>query len=90
MESYLNSHTNLSKIDVALDLLWRNDVDPNEDVLELPFYGRTFSITSPTCNTSGGTYDSEGHAAKYSKEVGILMSFEVEEPVEEIGITPIL
>lgn len=37
---YVNAHTNLTETDLALDLLWRNNIDPNQVVLGLGFYGR--------------------------------------------------
>ena len=39
--SIINAHTNLTEIDLALDLLWRNDIDPDQVVLGLGFYGRS-------------------------------------------------
>ena len=43
------SHTNLTEIDLALDLFWRNDVEPSKIVLGLGFYGRSFKLSSPSC-----------------------------------------
>ena len=88
--AYLNAHTNLTEIDAALDLLWRNDVDPNKVVLGLAFYGRTFSTTSSTCNAPGCTYESGAQAGRCSKEVGILMNSEIDEYVEKNSVTPVL
>jgi hypothetical protein len=38
---YINSHTNLTEVDLAMDLLWRNGIDPKQVVamisLELIF-----------------------------------------------------
>lgn len=41
--SVVNSHTNLTKIQSAMDLLWRNDIDPIKVVMGLGFYGRSKS-----------------------------------------------
>lgn len=71
---------------MALDLLWGSDVDPNKVFFGLAFYGRTFSMTSPTCNTAGYTYESGGQAGRCSKEVGIIMNSEIDELVEKNGI----
>lgn len=39
--SVVNSHTNLTEIKLAMDLLWRNDIDPEKVVMGLGFYGRS-------------------------------------------------
>jgi chitinase len=38
-------HTNLTEIDLALDLLWRNDIKPRQIVLGAGFYGRSFTLS---------------------------------------------
>ena len=37
----VQAHTNLTEIDNALELLWRNDIDPKQVTLGLGFYGRS-------------------------------------------------
>jgi chitinase len=37
----VNAHTNLTEIDQALQLLWRNDIDPGKVVLGMGYYGRS-------------------------------------------------
>jgi GH18 family chitinase len=88
--AFLNSHTNLTEIDLALDLLWRNDIDPSKVVMGLAFYGRTFSVTSESCKTPGCTYQSGGQRGKCSKEVGILLNSEIDDLVKEHSVTPTL
>ena len=39
--SIIGAHTNLTEIDLALQLLWRNDIDPGKVTLGLGFYGRS-------------------------------------------------
>lgn len=34
---YVNAHTNLTEIGLALDLLWRNDIDPKKVVLGIGY-----------------------------------------------------
>ncbi|GFF29663.1 hypothetical protein IFM61606_10399 [Aspergillus udagawae] len=46
----------------ALDLLWRNDINPEKVVLGLAFYARVFSATSPSCIEPGCTFQSGGNA----------------------------
>jgi GH18 family chitinase len=47
------AHTNLTEIDAALKLFWRAGVKPEQIVLGLGFYGRSFTLDSAQCNTPG-------------------------------------
>jgi Chitinase len=42
--SYIYAHTNLTEIHQGLELLWRNNVNPERVNLGLGFYGRSNSI----------------------------------------------
>lgn len=46
-------HTNLTEIKLALDLLWRNKVDPGKLNLGIGFYGRSFQLSDPACFRPG-------------------------------------
>ncbi len=39
--SIVQAHTNLTEIEFALELLWRNKIDPGQVVMGLGFYGRS-------------------------------------------------
>jgi chitinase len=45
--SVVNAHTNLTEIDLAMQLLWRNNIDPGQVNLGLGFYGRSMLLVSP-------------------------------------------
>ncbi|KAL3443940.1 hypothetical protein BJX65DRAFT_298006 [Aspergillus insuetus] len=62
LEPQLNSHTNLTEITNTLDLLWRNNIDPNNVVLGLAFYARVFAASSPSCMEPGCLFQSGGNA----------------------------
>lgn len=47
------AHTNLTEIKQTLDLFWRNNVDPDKIVLGLAFYGRSFTLADPSCQSAG-------------------------------------
>ncbi|PGG98706.1 hypothetical protein AJ80_09479 [Polytolypa hystricis UAMH7299] len=49
----INSHTNLTEISTGLDLLWRKSIPPEKVLLGLAFYGRSFTLADPSCNTPG-------------------------------------
>lgn len=41
--SIVQAHTNLTDIEQALELLWRNKIDPGQVVMGLGFYGRSIA-----------------------------------------------
>ncbi|KAI8315297.1 glycosyl hydrolase family 18 [Colletotrichum sp. SAR11_59] len=43
------AHTNLTKIKLALDLYWRNEIPPEKLNLGIGFYGRTFELSDASC-----------------------------------------
>ncbi|KAH2843082.1 hypothetical protein KXW36_000311, partial [Aspergillus fumigatus] len=83
---YLLSHTNLTEITNALDLLWRNDIDSQKVVLGLAFYARAFTASNPGCLEPGCLFDSGANAGKCSHEVGILLNSEIMEIMEDGGL----
>ena len=60
--SFIYGHTNLTEIDEALKLLWRNKVPANQVNLGIGFYGRTYTLSDPKCNKPGCPFDSGGIA----------------------------
>lgn len=42
------AHTNITEIQDALNLLWRNDVPANKVNLGIGFYGRTYELEDPS------------------------------------------
>ncbi|KAI1182685.1 chitinase [Nemania serpens] len=87
---YANSHTNMTEIQTALDLLWRNDIDPTKVTMGMGFYSRTFTLTDPSCNHVGCTVSSGGNVGRCSDTVGVLLHPEVAEIVSEKKLTPVL
>jgi chitinase len=69
---YLLGHTNLTEIDQGLDLLWRNQIDPKNVVMGFGFYGRSFTMTDPTCYGPTCTFSAGGNAGPCSETVGLL------------------
>ncbi|OGM39528.1 hypothetical protein ABOM_012089 [Aspergillus bombycis] len=74
---YLNAHTNLTEIKNSLDLLWRNDVKAEQVVMGLAFYGRAYTVASPSCVEPGCLYLSGSVKADCSYETGILLNSEI-------------
>jgi hypothetical protein len=70
--------TNLTEIDLALDLLWRNDIKKDMVVMGLAFYGRAYTV-NPACTTPGCLYLSGGLKGECSREVGVLLNDEIDQ-----------
>lgn len=75
---YVAAHTNLTEIDNALSLLWRNGINPGSVVLGLGFYGRSFTLADPACTTAGCVFTSGGSAGQCTQSVGTLSYAEIQ------------
>lgn len=105
----LATHTNITEINMALDLLWRAGVKPNKVVLgkgcKFAFahilrlhhltcwtdYGRSFTLTDPSCNKPDGSCTFSGGAkeGRCSKASGILTLQEIQELIKEKNLKPV-
>ncbi|KAK2688336.1 hypothetical protein QWA68_013029, partial [Fusarium oxysporum] len=75
--NHLNSHTNLTEIKDAFDLLWRNKIDPNQVNMGLAFYARTFTASSSSCISPGCLFDAGGPAEPCTDAVGVISNPEI-------------
>ncbi|OBT56197.1 hypothetical protein VE04_02873 [Pseudogymnoascus sp. 24MN13] len=89
-EPWLNPHTNVTEIDGALDLLWRNDIDPSKVVLGLAFYARAYTLADLSCTSKNCKFASAARAGPCSREAGILLNSEIDDIVKEKGLKPVL
>ncbi|GIK01365.1 hypothetical protein Aspvir_005399 [Aspergillus viridinutans] len=91
---YIAPHTNVTEIDMGLDLLWRARVPPSKVVMGMAFYGRSFRLKDPACNQPNGqcefVYENGMGAAPgpCSKASGILNLAEIQDIVYENNLTP--
>ncbi|CAG8092001.1 unnamed protein product [Penicillium salamii] len=81
------AHTNLTEIDLALDLFWRNDVAPSKIVLGLGFYGRTFKLSDSSCWKPGCKFSDPGTKGPCTNTAGILSYYEINQILENTGGT---
>jgi len=51
--SIVQGHTNLTEIKLATELLWRVNVPPSKVTLGWGFYGRSFTLSDPSCSAPG-------------------------------------
>ncbi|RAL14681.1 bacteriodes thetaiotaomicron symbiotic chitinase [Aspergillus homomorphus CBS 101889] len=81
--SVVNPHTNLTEISAGLDLLWRNNIDPSKVLLGLGFYGRSFTLADPSCNTPGCAFYTANNstggavAGECTETSGFLSDYEI-------------
>ena len=73
----VQAHTNLTEIDQALDLLWRNNIDPLKATLGLGFYGRSFTLADPSCTAPGCKFLYGGNPGPCTATSGILSYEEI-------------
>ncbi|KFY76624.1 hypothetical protein V498_09544 [Pseudogymnoascus sp. VKM F-4517 (FW-2822)] len=77
------AHTNLTEIDLAMQLLWRNHIDPARVVLGLGFYGRSFTMKSSSCLAPGCPFKEGGKAGPCTNTRGILSATEIRQVVAD-------
>ncbi|KAH0491929.1 hypothetical protein TgHK011_003330 [Trichoderma gracile] len=87
--SYVYAHTNLTEIADALDLLWRNDVPANKVNLGLGFYGRSYTLSDPSCTLPGCAFSDPGEAGACTGTAGILSYQEINAITQTYSITPV-
>lgn len=75
----IRPHTNWTEINEGLDLLWRAGVSPNKVVLGLGWYGRSFTLTDPSCHTPNGicTFSEGGKPGTCTNSTGTLSNAEI-------------
>jgi chitinase len=85
---YLRGHTDLSEIDLGLDLLWRNNIKPENVVLGFGFYGRSFTMADPGCHEPNGIcqFTTGGNPGSCSNTRGVLTYQEISTRNETPGI----
>ena len=86
--SHVLAHTNLTEISQALDLMWRNDVDPSKVNLGLGFYGRTFQLADPACWQPGCLFKGGASAGACTKNSGTLSFKEITDVIDTYNLSP--
>ncbi|KAK4447096.1 chitinase [Podospora aff. communis PSN243] len=85
--SYAYAHTNLTEIQQGLQLLWRNNVNPERVNLGLGFYGRSFKMADPNCMQPGCPFVNATGAApgRCTGTEGVLSAHEINEIIRNGG-----
>ncbi|EJT72530.1 hypothetical protein GGTG_09395 [Gaeumannomyces tritici R3-111a-1] len=75
--SYAFAHTNLTEIDLGLELLWRNNVNPQRVNMGLGFYGRSFTMKDPSCMKAGCEFTGGAKGGECTGTPGVLSAAEI-------------
>jgi chitinase len=88
---YIAPHTNITEINPTLALLWRAGVDSSRVVLRQGWYGRSFTLSDPSCNTPNGVCQFSGgaDAGPCSQASGILDYQEISTVILSNSLTPV-
>ncbi|KAI9150010.1 Chitotriosidase-1 [Paramyrothecium foliicola] len=82
------AHTNLTEIKLALDLYWRNDIDPKKLNLGFGFYGRSFTLADPTCYKPGCRFSGGADPGPCTKNSGTLAYREIKNIIDDNDLKP--
>ncbi|OJJ69171.1 hypothetical protein ASPBRDRAFT_57699 [Aspergillus brasiliensis CBS 101740] len=82
---YAFAHTNLTEINSALELLWRNNINPERVNLGLGFYGRSFTLKDPKCKKPGCEFTGGARAGECTGTPGVLATYEVNKIIQKGG-----
>lgn len=75
--SIVQGHTNLTEIKLAAELFWRVNVPPSKIVMGFGFYGRSFTLSDPSCNTPGCPFSGASNPGPCTGTAGILGYYEI-------------
>ncbi|KAJ5598379.1 hypothetical protein N7537_008463 [Penicillium hordei] len=87
--NHVLGHTNMTEIDQALDLLWRNDVPAKKVNMGLAFYARTFELKDKKCHKPGCTFKHGGKKGACTDTEGILSYNEIVGIIADDEIKPV-
>ncbi|KAG4273145.1 chitinase [Fusarium proliferatum] len=82
---YAHAHTNLTEIQQGLELLWRNNINPERVVMGLGFYGRSFTMKSSSCMDAGCEFSSGAKGGECTGTKGVLSASEINKIIKNGG-----
>lgn len=86
--SHIYGHTNLTEMNLAFDLFWRNNVPASKLNMGLGFYGRSFQLEDPACDKPGCNFKGGAAEGGCSGESGILSYREIQDIIQTNNIKP--
>lgn len=79
---YAKAHTNLTEIKQGLELMWRNNINPQRINLGLGFYGRSFTMKDPGCMKAGCEFTEGAKGGACTGTPGVLSAAEINEIIK--------
>lgn len=79
----VQGHTNLTEIKLAMELYWRVNIPPSMLILGFGFYGRSFTLSDPNCNSPGCAFSRASNPGPCSATAGILAYYEIQELINQ-------
>ena len=86
--SHVLAHTNMTEIEEAMNLLWRNEVPAKKINLGLGFYGRSFQLADPSCSKPGCLFKAGASPGGCTKNSGTLSYREITDVIEKHKLKP--
>ncbi|KAF2720853.1 glycoside hydrolase family 18 protein [Polychaeton citri CBS 116435] len=86
--SRVRPQTDISDIDKDLRPLWFDGIDPSKINLGLAYYGRTYTLSDPSCGEIGCGFTAAGPAGQCTDSEGTLSNREIQAMIREGGYTP--
>ncbi|KAK6207386.1 hypothetical protein LQW54_007215 [Pestalotiopsis sp. IQ-011] len=77
--SFVRPHTNLTEIQLAVELLWRVGVKPSQVALGFGLYGRSFTLSDPSCTDSGCPFSEGSRPGVCTNTSGYLAHYEIQD-----------
>ena len=76
----IHPHTNLTEIKLAAELLWRVGVRPDQVSMGFGFYGRSYTLSDPSCTTPGVCrFSTGGNPGPCTATSGYLSYYEIKD-----------
>ncbi|KAB5559999.1 glycosyl hydrolases family 18-domain-containing protein [Coniochaeta sp. 2T2.1] len=83
---YVYAHTNITVVDKGVQLLWHNNIDPAKVNFGFGFYGRSYTLSNPSCEATGCEFSKGGNPGKCTGTEGILSYAEVVSVLQDKAI----
>lgn len=77
-----------AEIDEGLSLLWRVGVSPRQVVMGIGFYGRSFTLSDPTCTAPRCPFSGGANPGPCTRTSGVLSNAEIFDIIRENNLTP--
>ncbi|KAK2927002.1 hypothetical protein FoTM2_012176 [Fusarium oxysporum f. sp. vasinfectum] len=82
---YAHAHTKLTEIQQGLELLWRNNINPERVVMGLGFYGRSFTMKSANCLNAGCEFSDGAKGGECTGTKGVSLASEINKIIKNGG-----